>query len=196
MTFRANVDRHHRVLAPVLCLGLTIMLSACASRGPGHGPPPEGGLGPRGGGEMLTGKVAKPIGLLFTSMDVNDDYLITRAELIQGSLTEWQKLDPDQNGEVMPIGLNTWSEKALGGTDVLPNRLSFDTDLNGGVTQLEFLSRIELEFEQLDKDGNDILTRTELLYALPSMKQREGQPSGAPGGRGAPPPGGGPGPGR
>lgn len=181
-----------RLLSTLAC---AVLLAACATNGPnGRRPPPggeggPGGPGGKGGGRaMAGGEVARPIGLLFTCMDTDNDYILTRAEFEAGITSEWPTLPKNASDMVTPIGFEVWSEQALGHKTTLPSRISFDTNLDGSITQEEFTSRLRLEFEELDKNKDGSLNRAELLTTLPSRgfsdqpQARGGQPPG--GGRG------------
>ena len=74
---------YHAILKPGL-LGLTsISLAACASGRPSHGPP-SGNDEFRGQSDRPTGFAIKPVALLFSEMDENDDRAVTTDELASG----------------------------------------------------------------------------------------------------------------
>lgn len=171
----------------------TSFVTGCASRGPGgqgRGGPPGGGM--NGRMDMPGGFVARPITLLFTSMDASNDGILDVGELSAGVATEWSRLVGDGSNSIGAILIADWASEALGSPDALPNRLSFDTDLNSQVSEAEFRIGIEREFNTLDKDKNGLLTRSEMVFELPEMRMNMGGPmgggAGGPGGGGNRPP--------
>ena len=167
----------------------TLALAACAG-GPGGGP--QGG--PPGG--ELTGSAYRQsvflsgASLLFVQFDKDGDYVTTRAEVDAGAAAEWPRA---ANGAttLSPIAFEAWSAKALGGPNLGPYRLAFDSNVNNEITQAEFTNAIVAKFEFWDKDKDGRLTRAEMTERLPEMRRPDsgpGQSGQMPGGR---PPGGG-----
>lgn len=127
------------------------------------------------------GLVASPVAVLFATMDTNNDRVISQSEINTGLASEWSFADTDANGSVTPFEASNWAKASLGSTTALPNRLSFDTDLNAIVTELEFSQRIQLEFDLLDLDHNAELTRDELFFRFKRpdfrlQQDRQGRP--------------------
>lgn len=186
----------------VVAMGL--MVAGCAS-GPRGGPPggpggPGGGAGP---GRLQEAKVARPVAILFTSMDANRDLLVTRDELDAGVEAEFARADVDRSGVITGFEMMDWGKAALGDAEALPDMRAMDSDLNYTVTGLEFATALRHEFDRLDVNGDKVLTRAELLMDAPARMQGGGGGGGAPsgggqrggrsggGGRGGPPGGGG-----
>ena len=110
---------------------------------------------------------ARPISLLFTSMDRNFDKSVTRDEVLNGITAEWSQMEPSISGKVNAIKFSIWIEQTLGSPESLPSRLSFDADLDNQVSRDEFSSRILASFDGLDADKDNILSRSELVYVAP-----------------------------
>ena len=150
----------------------TLLISACAN-GPDRRPPRDGDRG--SGQNSFEGYAAKPVTLLFVSMDRNNDVRISGDELVSGIDREW--------GDLMtrhPIGAleyGEWSAATLGSPDALPSFISFDRDLDGRLSELEFGDRLRAEFADLDKNSDGQLDRSELIFriARPTRQQQGGQ---------------------
>ncbi len=159
-----------------------LMAAGCAS-GPPGGPPggpggPGGGAGP---GRLQEAKVARPVAILFTSMDANGDLLVTRDELETGIETEFARADVDRSGVITGFEMMDWGKSVLGDAEALPDMRAMDSDLNYTVTKLEFATALRHEFERLDVNGDKVLTRAELLMAAPMrMQGGGGEGGGAP----------------
>ena len=186
----------HRVGMRAAALAAGLIVSACAS-GPPEGRPPGGGPpgGPRGQGGMLQeSKIARPVALLFTGMDANRDLLATADEVEAAITPEFARADVDGSGVITGFEMIDWSKLMLGDGGALPDLRSMDTDMNYTVTPIEFATALRHEFDRLDKNGDKVLTRAELLMDAP-MRMQGGGGQGAPGG-GQQPRGGGRGAGR
>lgn len=156
-----------------------VALAACASS------PPEKGA--RAGAAMPSGAMASPIAVVFTAMDTDKDRSVSTKELTTGIGEEWASADSDQNGTASVIEIGNWAEMSLGSRDRLPNHMSFDRDFNGAITKTEFAERLALEFEQLDANADQQLTRAEMFFVMPSRTRSDSSRSRDPssqGGRG------------
>lgn len=146
-------------------IALTLALFLCASCASDprdrRGPPQE-----RGGsaGASYTGMAAKPISVLFASMDVDRDAVVDAAELTLGTDVEWLRLS--NGGPVSALGFEAWSIDVLGSKDTLPSFVAFDRDLDGAITPDEFSVRLRTEFSALDSDKNGRLERSELVFRI------------------------------
>ncbi|MEO9969056.1 MAG: hypothetical protein ABJG15_04360 [Hyphomonadaceae bacterium] len=179
-----------RLSGPLALAGL-LMLSACASSQPDQRPE-RGERGPRAGNGAGLTTVALPIALLFATMDADQDRAVSATELEAGLNAEWAFADKDKSGSVSAIEFANWAGTSLGSQDTIPNRLSLDTDINGTVTETEFAEGMAAEFSKLDKNGDQLLVRSELLFVRPPQAfggqsgegRRQRPPGGGRGGRG------------
>ena len=112
--------------------------------------------------------VAMPIALLFATMDADKDRAVSFAELDAALEAEWALADSDGNGMATALEFANWSDVSLGSQDTLPNRLSFDRDVSGSVSETEFAEGMAQEFNRLDANKDQILTRAELLFVRPA----------------------------
>jgi Ca2+-binding EF-hand superfamily protein len=135
----------------------------------------------------MDGRFARPIALLFVSMDADHDLSVTSTELAEGLKTEWARADRDRNGSLSAFEMSDWCKAVLGDPDATPGRLSLDTDVNGVVTREEFEAGLKKEFAMLDRNADGRLDRAELL--VKAVQRSVGEV----GGGGERPPGGGPG---
>jgi uncharacterized membrane protein YgcG len=145
---------------------------------------------------VLRSKDHASVALLFTGMDANRDLVVTADELDAAIDTEFTRADVDGSGVITGFEMIDWGKIALGDGGALPDLRSMDTDMNYTVTAFEFATGLRHEFERLDRNGDKVLTRAEMLMDAPMRMQGGGQ--GAQGGgqqRGGGSGGGGRGPG-
>ena len=131
----------------------------------------------------VMGPMVRPIGLLFAGMDLDFDRVVTSDEAVDGIAAEWSRVDPGDDLRVTAFDIAAWAESSLGSKSALPNHVSFDTDLDGEVTKLEFSDRLRQEFRKLDKNGDNRIVRAELVTDMP-LSARRGQRGGRRGGQG------------
>lgn len=160
-------------LKPLSLILLTaILVGACANSSDRR--PPRGG--DRGGGQAgFEGYAAKPVSLLFASMDQNQDAAIDGQDLLTGIDLEWDRLSSRQPVGALEFG--EWSAAALGSAEALPSFIAFDRDLNGRLSELEFDDRMRAEFAELDKNNDGRLDRSEMIFRVTRARsqQQEGQ---------------------
>jgi hypothetical protein len=162
----------------------TLALAACA----GSGPPARRGGGPGGpemGSAYRQSSVLSGAALLFVQFDTDGDYAVSRAELDAGVAKEWARASGGATA-LTPIQFDVWAAKALGGPNMGPYRLAFDSNVNNEITQAEFAAALVDKFTTWDKDRDGRVTRADMVERLPEMRR----PQGAPGGMPQRPPGG------
>ena len=191
-----------RLRIALACATALIATGACASqKGPGG---PGGGGGPgqggRGGGMMGgAGELysAKPVALLFVSMDTDHDLVVTRAEMDAGVAAEWARADVDKSGDVTGFEMIDWGKLVLGNGEAEPSRVTFDTDFSGLITRREFDEGFARAFIAMDRNGDNRLERSEMITAGRAQMREEPMGGGGQmqrqggGGRGRGGPGGG-----
>jgi hypothetical protein len=129
----------------------------------------------------MDGRMARPVALLFVSMDTNHDLVVTAAELANGIKAEWERADRDHSGALSGFEMSDWCAAVLGDAEASPGRLSLDTDVNGSVTREEFETGLKKEFAILDRNADGRLDRAELLVPVSAMRPDDGggqRPSG------------------
>lgn len=167
-------------LALALCAAIT--LSACASSGPDRRDRPD--RGDRGGqrgaeGAQRTayeGYAAKPIGLLLTSMDANADHKVQIAEFEAGVKKEWTSFTSD--GQTGALSYAKWAKRVLGAADALPSFITFDRNLDGAISELEFTDYLSKQFVSLDANSDDVLEASELVFRIEQQRGRGGEQAG------------------
>ena len=127
---------------------------------------------------LQEGKVARPVALLFTGMDANRDLVMTLEELNAAIDGEFARADVDGSGVISGFEMVDWGKMALGDDEALPDLRAMDTDMNYTVTPHEFGTGLRHEFERMDKNGDKMLMRSELLIDAP--KRMQGGGGGAP----------------
>ena len=143
-------------------LAAATALAACAS-----GPP-----GPRIPSDDRIGAAYRPTvflsgaSLLLVQFDTNRDYATSRAEAEAGAQAEW--VHAAQGAPVLtPIMFESWAATVLGGPNIGPHRLAFDTNVNNEITQAEFVAAILAKFDKYDANKDARVTRQEMTERLP-----------------------------
>jgi len=174
MTFR---QKKHLGLA--LAMIGAIALSACASSKPDRRDRPQERAGQERP-QRTSGTFMQPSAVLFTAMDSNQDKRVSRAEMQAGVKAEWEKFGSNPSA----IQFSKWSLETLGSTDAFPTFMSFDKDFNGVIYESEFMSGLERTFTRLDKNGDDIIERSEMIIAFNAQEGQRRQRGGQGGERG------------
>ncbi|KJS35439.1 MAG: hypothetical protein VR74_16470 [Hyphomonas sp. BRH_c22] len=168
---------HTRSVAAAACLAALTLTTACASGGQ---PPREGSVLQTGAAGIQGGKIARPVALLFSGMDRDQNHVIDEAELAHGIAHEWKGFSNKGRAGVSALSLAEWSVCALGDADALPNHTAFDANFDGEVSEAEFRNRLTSEFARLDRDHDLRLTRPEMLIDAPARTQAQDRMQGAP----------------
>lgn len=173
------------LLASTLAIAAALSLAACASGPPGGRSPGGGDVGPAYRQSAFLSGAA----LLFVQFDADGDYATSRAEAEAGAQREWTRASGGST-VLSPIQFDTWSAKALGGPNLGPYRLAFDSNVNNEITATEFAGAIVAKFDFWDKDKDGSLTRPEMVERLPDVRRPEPdvpRTAGGPPGGGRPP---------
>ncbi|MEO1041920.1 MAG: hypothetical protein AAFX52_06485 [Pseudomonadota bacterium] len=183
---RSSVVAAARTLCVAL-LGILLLaaLSACSSSG---GPPRGGGPGGPGGGSQaaLPRVIIDPLALFYVGMDMDDDLIVSRAEFEDRAPIQFVRADTDGDNHLRPLELSAWVEDAIGTRDAPYGMGSFDRIPDGVITEAEFVGFLGLRFDQLDRNDDGQLERSEVARVLDASSSRQQQG----GGRGGPPGGG------
>ena len=115
--------------------------------------------------------LAMPIAFVFVGMDQDGDKRVSRTEVTAGIPAEWANLQNIGGDQISALELAAWSEQTLGTRDSIPSHLSFDTDIDGAISENEFRIRMEAEFEKLDKNKDGTLDRSELVFQMPTFSR-------------------------
>ena len=177
--------------APVkmLAVAAAVLLAGCAS----HRPPPEGGPGGRHEEEWHA-----PVQMLLR-YDANHDGSVARAEMEAGLRADFAAADTNHDGvldldEVRAVNQKRWSEDQAAASPLV------DWNHDGVVDFDEFAATARSLFDQMDTNGNGVLSPAELKPKESGPEPGKGEkggseqrgPDGPGGGRGGGP-GGGPG---
>jgi hypothetical protein len=181
-------------IAVALALAGVLSVAACGGRpqpprggGPGGGP-----SGPAGG---FSGLIAQPVGLLFADFDLDSDRRVTREETEAGSASTWTLMDANGDGAGSALEFADWAKAVMGSENAVPGRVAFDRNADGSVSSGELRTGLFAEFDRLDRNGDDALSRDELVRLIEPrgmgmtggegegfVLRREGGPGGPPGG--------------
>jgi EF hand len=189
------MKRPSRRPSVIVMLAAALAAGACASPathgghgGPGGGPPgsPGGPAGPQLGDSMI----ARPVALLFVSMDTDHDLVTTAEELAAAIPLEFARADADHSGAISGFEMADWDTAVMGYPEALPDRREMDVDLSSTVSRNEFEIALRKEFVTLDKNADGKLSRAELLMPAPERRMGPmgevggGRPQGGGGGGG------------
>ena len=172
--------RNTTKLALALCAAIT--LSACASNGPDRRDRPDrGDRGGQRGGEgaqrtAYEGYAAKPIAILLSSMDADGDHRIEITEFEAGVEKEWTAFTAD--GQTGALSYAKWAKQVLGAADALPSYITFDRNLDGTISELEFTDYLSKQFVSLDANSDDVLETSELVFRIEQQRVRGGDQAG------------------
>ena len=153
---------------------------ACAGGPPRHGDARGQGQGIN---PQRVGGIVTPAGVVLASFDQNQDALLTPAEIRIGAEAVFDASDQDQNGVLAGIEISGFSQRHLGAAYTVPGRIAFDPNGDSVSTLDEFTTVWLMEFQTLNRDQDDYLTRAELIRQLASPSNGQARPRGQ-GGRG------------
>ena len=150
----------------IFSLLAVLTLTACASQPE----PPAPRLASNGSMRTLQdlngSRIAMPVGLFLTSMDLDRDTRVSRTEVSGGAAESFDASDANNDGYLRPIEFEAWSRTYLGSEYSMPGRLQFDHDQDGRVSRDEFTGTFGEIQRRLDSDGDGALIRAELLVEI------------------------------
>jgi len=160
-----------------ITLVLAGSLTAC-----GSSKPKRPGLPANFQGSMML----KPAGLLLAGFDANQDYTITRDELIDGLELAFKNADGDANGRLTLFEYQDWSAKALGSPTATPGWMELDRDGTTSIDPIEFrggFERLAQSYGLIGPDGLPIAKLTGDIPMMSASRPSGGMPSRSTGGR-------------
>lgn len=153
-----------------------VVLAACSSGPPRRGDPE----GDRVGAAYRQSAFLTGAALLFVQFDADRDYATSRAEAEAGARAEWARASGGAD-KLTPIMFEQWAARALGGPQMGPFRLAFDTNVDNEITAAEFSAAILDRFDKYDTDKDGIVRRPDMTERLPEPQRGPG--GGPPGAR-------------
>lgn len=143
-----------------LLTGAALVLAGCSSGGARHHP------------RQSTEQQFRPPQAMLLAYDANHDGSVTRAEMEAGLKADFAAADKDHNGtldldEVRPINEARWRADASTASPLV------DWNHDGVVDFDEFAGTARSLFDQLDRDGNGILSPQELRGQHPGAKKQK-----------------------
>ncbi len=119
-----------------------------------------------------------PLGLLYASFDVDQNYAVSRAELDRGIEQSFDAADRDSSDHLSLVELAAWREAVLGSRDLLPGNTQFDRNFDSRVERAEFGSLLNDLYKSFDRDKNGALDFAEMSRpvrqaARPKSERRE-----------------------
>lgn len=106
--------------------------------------------------------VVEPVGAMLAGFDADGDARTTRAEATAGIARSFTGIA----GTAPTIGyivFADWAERWLGDRTALPGPFEVDRDGDNRIALPELQARIAAIFGRIDRDGDGVLTRAELL---------------------------------
>jgi hypothetical protein len=164
----------NRSAARVASLLTAIALLAACAGGPSRR---EQGSDDRAGSAYRQSAFLTGAALLFVQFDTDHDYATTRAETETGARAEWARASGGA-AKITPIAFEQWAARALGGPQMGPYRLAFDTNVDNEITAAEFSAAILDRFDRYDTDKDGVLRRTDMIERLPESPRGPGGPPG------------------
>lgn len=154
-----------------LLMGATVLVMGSASLAAAFPGGRERGEGPRGGQPMFL--------QMFDQLDADGDGKLTPEELeAMGPGKAFSEADADGDGQLSGDELTAFSDAREQQRKEMRQQMMLkrmDTNEDGQLSLDELQARgpgREEMFKSLDKDGDGVLTRTELQQARPMMKMR------------------------
>lgn len=118
---------------------------------------------------------AAPVSLMIAGFDSDGDAVVSRAEYDVGVARSFGAGDSDSNGKITLIELSRWAQTWLGNPGAVPGQYDFDRDGDDAVSKEEFTGEFARRFAALDKDGDGLLQRSELIiFMLPRIDGKRG----------------------
>ncbi|KQN39691.1 hypothetical protein ASG37_09165 [Sphingomonas sp. Leaf407] len=117
--------------------------------------------------------VVEPVGMMLAGFDADGDARTTRAEAEAGIARGFAEVAKGQP-TIGYIAYADWAERWLGDRAALPGPFEVDRDNDNRITLAEVQGRIAAIFARIDRNGDGVLTRTELLTirAMPGDLRR------------------------
>lgn len=148
----------------IFSLLAVLSLTACASQPEPSAPASNGST--RTLQDLNGSRIAMPVGLFLTSMDLDRDTRVSRTEIRDGAAESFDASDTNGDGHLRPIEFEAWSLTYLGSEYSTPGRLQFDHDQDGRVSRSEFTATFDEVVRRLDTNRDGTLTRAELLVEV------------------------------
>ncbi len=94
-------------------------------------------------GSLAGLNVARPAAFFLASLDDDGDFSVDEGELSAGLAAAYAALDADADARVSILDYSDWAERALAARYSEPSGPGIDADLDGSVTELEFVAAFE-----------------------------------------------------
>ncbi len=106
--------------------------------------------------------VVEPVGMMLAGFDADGDVRTTRAEAETGIARGFAEVAKGQP-TIGYIAYADWAERWLGDRAALPGPFEVDRDNDNRISLPELQARIAAIFARIDRNGDGVLTRAELL---------------------------------
>lgn len=116
---------------------------------------------------------ATPVAVMIAGFDSDGDTRVTRAEFDAGVERSFKSGDRDGDGLISLLELGPWSNAWLGNAYALPGQYDLDRDGDDKISPAEFRAEFARQFAAMDKDGDGVLVRSELIVlTMPRLDPR------------------------
>ncbi len=105
--------------------------------------------------------VVEPAAMMIASVDADGDGRTTRAELATGIERSFRAIDA--GGGLRYLAFADWAARFLGDQNALPSPLETDRDNDGQVSLIEMQTQFARLYARYNRDGDDAVSRAELL---------------------------------
>ena len=107
--------------------------------------------------------VVEPVAMMIAALDGDGDGRTTRAEMETGVARSFAAIDTVGAGTLRYLAFASWAERFLGDRNALPSPFEVDKDGNDQVSLDELQRQFSRLFARYNRDGDDAISRPELL---------------------------------
>lgn len=132
--------------------------------------------------------VVEPAAMFVAACDTDGDGTTRRDELEACVARSFAAVDTAGAGRLRYLAFADWAERYLGDRNALPSPFDVDRDIDGAVTLDELQRQFSRLYSRFNTDGQDGITRKELVTFRTAPVDAKGPAAPPPGrGRGRPP---------
>ena len=115
---------------------------------------------------------------MVVTADVDKSLTTTTEEFETYTAALFKEADGNNDGSITPIEYDRWAISYLGSSELQPAFYTYDKNVDNAITPIEFAQASRIQFERLDKDSNNEVTRAELIIERQFRQSGQGQRQG------------------